>query len=54
MNKHLGDTPEPRAANLKLIKTWVGKGGWNLNRRQKRDDVPALSKARLDKLQLKY
>ena len=54
MNKHLGDTPELRAANLKLIKAWVGEGGWNLNRWQKRGDVPAISKEQLDLLQLKY
>ncbi len=54
MNKHLGDTPELRAANLKLIKAWVGEGGWNLNRWQKRGDVPAISKEQLDKLQLQY
>jgi hypothetical protein len=39
---------------LKLIKTWVGEAGWNLNRWQKRGDVPAISKEQLDKLQLKY
>jgi len=54
MYKHLGETDGERAANLKMIKAWVGEGAWNLNRWQKRGDVPAITKEQLDKLQLKY
>ena len=42
------------AANLKVLKAWVGEGGWNLNRFKARGDVPAITKEQLDKLQLKY
>ena len=54
MYKYLGETDPERAKNLALLKTWVGEGGWNLNRWQKRGDVPAITKEQLDKLQLKY
>jgi hypothetical protein len=54
MYKHLGDTDTERAANLTVLKTWVGEGGWNLNRMAARGDVPALTKEQLDKLKLKY
>ena len=42
------------AANLKIIKAWVGEGGWNLNRMKARGDVPALTKEQLDNLKLAY
>jgi cytochrome c553 len=42
------------AANLKILKAWVGEGGWNLNRMSARGDVPALTKEQMDKLKLKY
>jgi len=42
------------AANLKILKEWVGEGGWNLNRMAARGDVPALTKEQMDKLKLKY
>ncbi len=54
MNKYLGETPAERAANLTIIKAWLGDGGWNLNRWSKRGDVPAVTKEQLDKLALKY
>ncbi len=54
MYKHLGETDAERAANLKIIKAWVGEGAWNLNRWAKRGDVPAITKEQLDKLVLKY
>ncbi|WP_114970164.1 cytochrome C [Rhodoferax ferrireducens] len=54
MYKNLGETEEERATNLKLIKAWVGEGAWNLNRWEKRGDVPAVTKEQLDRLQLKY
>ena len=54
MYKNLGETDEERAANLKIVKAWVGEGGWNLNRWTKRGDVPAISKEQLDKLKLTY
>jgi hypothetical protein len=54
MYKHLGETDAERAANLKVIKAWVGEGAWVLNRWEKRGDVPAITKEQMDKLQLKY
>ncbi|PIZ21986.1 MAG: cytochrome C [Comamonadaceae bacterium CG_4_10_14_0_8_um_filter_57_29] len=54
MYRHLGETDEERASNLKLIKDWVGEGGWNLNRWEVAGDVPAISKEQMSKLLLKY
>ena len=54
MHQFLGVTDEERAANLKLIKDWVGEGAWNLNRWEKRGDVPAVSKEQMDKVKLAY
>lgn len=54
MHQYLGSTDEERAANLKLLKAWVGDGAWNLNRWNKRGDVPMVSKEQLDKIKLKY
>ncbi len=54
MYQNLGSTNEERAANLKLVKAWVGDGAWNLNRWNKRADVPAISKEQLDKIKIKY
>lgn len=42
------------AANLKVIKAWVGEGGWALNRFRARGDVSALTKEQIEKMQLKY
>ncbi len=54
MYRYLGETDAERAEKLKLIKAWVGEGGWNLNRWKARGDVPGITKEQLDKLQLKY
>lgn len=54
MYLHLGATEKERAANLNLVKAWVGEGAWNLNRAGKRGDVPAVTKAQLDKIKVKY
>ena len=55
MNQHLGGTDEERATNLKLLKLWLGgDGAWNLNRWEKRGELPAITKEQLDKLKLKY
>lgn len=54
MYKYLGETDAERAKNLAMLKTWVGEGGWNLNRWEKRGDVPAVTKEQLEKLKLKY
>lgn len=54
MYKNLGETDAERAANLRVIKAWVGEDAWTLNRWEKRGDVPAISKEQLDKFQLKY
>ncbi|MDD5478968.1 cytochrome C [Rhodoferax sp.] len=42
------------AANLKVLKAWLGEGAWNLNRFKARGTVPAITKAELDKLVLAY
>jgi hypothetical protein len=42
------------AANLAVLKAWVGEGGWNLNRMAARGDVPALTKEQMDKVKVKY
>lgn len=54
MNKYLGETDAERAANLAIMKAWVGEGAWNLKRWTKRDNVPAITKEELDLLKLKY
>lgn len=54
MNQYLGATDAKRAENLKLIKAWVGPGAWNLNRWEARGDVPAVSKAQMEKIAIKY
>ena len=54
MYKNLGETDAERAANLKLVKAWLGEEAWNLNRWAKRGDVPAITKEQLDKIQAKY
>lgn len=54
MHKYLGETDAERAANLALVKAWVGPGAWNLNRFAKRGDVPAITKDQLDLIQVRY
>ena len=54
MYKYLGETDAERAKNLAMLKVWVGEGGWNLNRWEKRGDVPAITKEQLERLKLKY
>lgn len=55
MNKYLGETDAERAKNLEIIKAWVGgAGAWNLNRWEKRGEVPAITKEQLDMLKVKY
>jgi mono/diheme cytochrome c family protein len=54
MHQYLGATDGERAANLKLVKAWVGNGAWNLNRWQQRGDVPAVTKAQMEKILVKY
>jgi hypothetical protein len=51
---YLGDTPADRAKNLAMIKSWLGAGGWNLNRWGARNDVPGITKEQLDKVKAKY
>jgi hypothetical protein len=50
----LGSDDAERGKNLQTIKTWLGAGAWNLNRWQKRDDTPAISKEQLDKIKVQY
>jgi len=54
MYEQLGATEAERAANLKIVKAWVGEGAWNLNRWDPRGDVPAVTKEKLDKIKLAY
>lgn len=54
MYVNLGTTDAERAANLKVVKAWVGEGAWNLNRWGKRGDVPAVTKEQLEKIKAKY
>jgi len=54
MYKNLGETDAERAANLKIVKAWVGEGAWNLNRWAKRGEVSGITKEQLDKLKLVY
>jgi hypothetical protein len=56
MYKHLceKESADVCAANLAVLKAWVGEGGWNLNRMSARGEVPALTKEQLDKLKMKY
>lgn len=54
MYKQPGSSDAERAAKLKLVKAWVGEGAWNLNRRDKKGDVPGITKEQMDKLKLKY
>ena len=54
MYKYLGETDGERAKNLAMLKTWIGEGGWNLNRWTRRGDVPGVTKEQLERLQLKY
>jgi hypothetical protein len=54
MYQNLGSTDKERAANLKLVKAWVGEGAWNLNRWEKKGDAPAISKEQLGKIKVKY
>jgi hypothetical protein len=54
MYRHLGDTDAERAANLNIVKAWVGDGAWIINPLEKSDDVPAIAKDQIDKLKLKY
>ena len=54
MYVNLGATEQARAANLRLLKAWVGVGGWNLNRFEKKGDVPGVSIEQLARLKLAY
>jgi hypothetical protein len=54
MYLYLGANEAERAANLNRVKAWVGVGAWNLNRWEKRGDVPAVSKEQLQKISVKY
>lgn len=54
MYKYLGESDAERAANLKMLKEWVGEGGWNLNRMAARGDVPALTREQIDMVKVPY
>jgi len=54
MYQYLGATQEERQKNLNLFKEWVGMDAWKLNRWQARGKVPAITKADMDKIKVKY
>ena len=54
MYQFLGATDEERQKNLNLVKEWVGKDAWKLNRWEARGKVPAATKQDLDKIKVKY
>ena len=54
MYQFLGATEEERQKNLNLFKEWVGKGAWKTNRWEAKDKVPAITKADMDKIKVKY
>jgi hypothetical protein len=54
MYQYLGANDEERQKNLGLVKQWVGKDAWKLNRWNARGNVPAITKEDLDKIQVKY
>jgi hypothetical protein len=54
MYQYLGSTDPERAANLNLLKAWIGEGAWNLNRWEARGEVPAVSKEQMGKIKAKY
>ena len=54
MYQFLGATEEERQKNLNLVKEWVGKDAWKLNRWEARGKVPAITKEDLDKIKVKY
>ena len=54
MYQFLGATEEERQKNLDLVKEWVGKDAWKLNRWKARGKVPAITKEDLEKIKVKY
>lgn len=54
MYQYLGATEEERRKNLDLVKEWVGKDAWKLNRWKARGNVPAITKEEMDKIKVKY
>lgn len=54
MYLYLGSTDAQRAANLKLVKAWVGEGAWSLNRFDPRGEVPAVTMVQLRRIKLPY
>lgn len=54
MYQYLGATRSERKANFVLLKSWVGDAAWRLNRWKSRGDAPAITKAQLDQLKIKY
>lgn len=54
MYQYLGSSDDERKKNLAMFKSWVGDGGWNLNRWKERGDVPAITKQQLNKVKVKY
>ncbi|MDK9708281.1 MAG: hypothetical protein OEL83_14655 [Desulforhopalus sp.] len=54
MYEYLGENEAARAANLTIIKEWLGEGAWNQNRWKARGDVPGITKEQLESIKAKY
>ena len=54
MYKYLGESDAERQSNLKMVKAWIGEGGWNLNRWSAKGNEPGITKEQLDKVKVKY
>lgn len=54
MYEKLGDTPAERAANLAIIKEWVGPGAWNFNHWEADPKLPAITKEQMNKIKALY
>lgn len=54
MYLNLGASEEERQKNLTLFKEWVGKDAWKHNRWEAKGKVPAITKADMDKIKVKY
>jgi hypothetical protein len=54
MYKYLGAANPERAANLKILKAWVGEDAWSLGPSEKPNDAPATTTELMNKLKLKY
>lgn len=54
MYRYLGANDEERAANLALLKAWMGEDAWHLNRWGERDGTPGVTKEQLEAIKAPY